>query len=99
MIGTDSLVGDCAFAHQIGEGLDMAARLPDGRMHDDRGIKADDIVAISSHRAPPGVAQVTLQLGTQWAIVPEAADAAVDFRGLEDEAAPLGKADDLLHSL
>ena len=60
MIGADSLVGDRALTHQVGEGVDMAARLPDGGMHDDGGIQTNDILAITSHGAPPGVAQVPL---------------------------------------
>ena len=98
MICPDTFVCDGAFAHQVGKCVDMAARLPDGGMQDDRGIEADDIVAVTGHRAPPGLAEVTLQFGSQWAIVPKSANAPVDFGGLEDEAASLGQADDLFHA-
>ena len=98
MVGADPFVGDRALAHHVGEGVHMAAGLPDGRMHDDGGIKADDIVTVAGHRAPPGVAEVALQFRAERAVVPESPDAAVDLGGLEDEAAPLAEADDLLHA-
>ena len=98
MVRADTFVGDRALAHHVGEGVDVAAGLPDGRMHDDRGIEADDIVAVAGHRAPPGVAEVALQFRAERAVIPEATDAAVDLGGLEDEAAPLAEADDLLHA-
>ena len=75
----------------------MAGRLPDRRVHDNRGIESDDIFAVASHRAPPGVAQIALQLGAEWAVIPEAIDAAVDLGALENEAAPLAQGYDLLH--
>ena len=98
MVGADALVGERALSHHVGKGIDMPAGLPDRGMHDDRGVEADDVIAVARHGAPPGVAQISLQLGTQRAVVPEAADAAVDFRGLEDKASALAEADDLLHA-
>src|SRR6185436_9335432 len=68
-------------------------------------VEADDLelVAVGSgrgvphHGFPPEVAQVVLELDAEWAVIPEAVDAAVDFRGLEDEAAALAEGDQLLH--
>jgi len=77
---------------------DVAAGLPDGGVHDDRGVEADDIVAVAGHGPPPGVAQVALQFGAGWPVIPEPPDAPVNLGGLEDEAAALAEADDLLHA-
>jgi len=50
------------------------------------------------HHVPPPVAlDVVLQLNAERAVVPEAADAAVNLAGLEDEAAALAERDEGLH--
>ena len=49
--------------------------------------------------APPGVLDVALQLGAERAVIPEAVEAAVDFRRLENEPAPLAERNDLFHQL
>ena len=83
-----------AVDHRVGEGRDVAARLPDARVHDDRRVDADDVVALLHHRPPPGALDVVLHLDAQRAVVPEAADAAVDLAAGEDEAAPLAQRDE-----
>ena len=56
MVGADPLVGDGALAHHVGEGVDMAAGLPDRRVHDDCGVETYDILPLPGHRAPPRIA-------------------------------------------
>ena len=75
----------------------MSAGLPNLGMHDDRGVDADAILALLGHAAPPVVLDVALEFRAQWAVVPEAVQAAVDFGGLKDEAAPLAQRHDLFH--
>ena len=97
VVGAEALLGQQAVRHRVAEGIDMAGSLPDGRMHDDGRIDADDVFTFAGHGVPPGGAQVALELRTQRAVVPEAADAAVDFAALIDEAAALAEGDDFLH--
>src|SRR3990170_2229733 len=54
----------------VGERLDVAARLPDPRGHDDRGLEPDDVVAELDHRPPPGALHVASQLHAQRPVVP-----------------------------
>ena len=57
----------------------------------------DDVVAKLDHLAPPGILDVSLQDRTQWSVVVETADAAVDLARLENESAALGERHDLVH--
>src|SRR5687768_2725798 len=68
-------------------------------MHDDRGIDADDIFAFLRHSAPPGLLEVAFEFDAERAVIPKTIDAAVDFRGLENEPASLAERDDLFHAL
>ena len=43
-----------AVDHRVAEAGDVARRLPDARVHDDRRVDADDVVAQVHHVAPPG---------------------------------------------
>jgi hypothetical protein len=97
VVGAHALVGERALAHEVGKGVDVAAGLPDGRIHEDAGVEAEYVLAFAGHRAPPDVAQVALQFGTKRAVVPDAAAAAVDFAALEDEAAALAERNDFFH--
>ena len=98
MVGADPFVGDRALAHHVGEGVDVAAGLPDRRMHDDGGIQTDDILPVAGHGTPPGVAEIPLQFCSERAVVPESPDSSVDLRGLVDEAPAFAETDDLLHA-
>ncbi len=92
-----ALLAHLAVHQRVGEAGDVAGRLPDLRVHDDRGLKPDDVVAAAHHVVPPAVADVLLQLGPERAVVEEAVEAAVDFGGLENEAAALGERDNVVH--
>ena len=86
-----------AVDQRVGEAGDVARGLPDARVHEDRAVDADDVVARLHHVAPPGVLDVALELDAERAVVPAARQAAVDLARLEDEAAPLGEVHDLFH--
>ena len=68
-------------------------------MHQNRAVHADDVIALVHHDAPPIVLQITLQFDPERAVIPGAVQSAVNFARLENEAAPLAQADDLLHAL
>ena len=97
VVGADAFVRQRALAHEIGEGIDVAAGLPDGGIHEDAGIEAEHVLTFAGHGIPPGGAQVALQLRAERTVVPHAAAAAVDFAALIDEAAALAEGDDFLH--
>ena len=62
---------------------------------DDFAVGADG--GAFDHPVPPVVADVVFQQHAERAVVPEAADAAVDVAGGIDEAASLGEGNDLIH--
>ena len=98
MVGSDPFVGDRALPHHVREGVDVTAGLPDGGVHDDRGVESDHIIAVAGHRAPPSIAEVALEFRTQRAVVPKTTDPSVNLGGLENEPPPLAEADDLFHA-
>jgi hypothetical protein len=67
----------------------VARILPDEAVEDDAGVDALHVVALVHHPAPPGLLDVVAELDAEWAVVPGAAQPAVDLRGGKDEAAPL----------
>ena len=71
----------------------MARRLPDSRVHEDRGIQSHYVFAGHHHTAPPGLFDVANQLGAQRPVVPGAGKPAIDFGACEYKAAPLGERD------
>ena len=58
LILTEPPVADRAVDERISEVLEVAARLPDGRRREDRGVDQHDVVALLHHRAHPGVLHV-----------------------------------------
>ena len=86
-----------ALDERVGEALQVAGGLPDPRVLEDRRVERDDVVALLQHRPPPLGFDVVLQQHAVVAVVVGRAEAAVDLRGGEDEAAPLAERDDLLH--
>src|SRR5205823_5910276 len=77
----------------------VTRRFPSLRVHQDRRVEAFDVLAIVDHRAPPALLDVFLQLDAQRPVVPHRAEAAVDLRGLEHEAASLGQRHQLVHDI
>ena len=86
-----------ALDQRVGEAFEVARGLPDPRVLEDRRVEGDDVVAFLQHRPPPLGLDVVLQQHPVVAVVVGRAEAAVDLRGGEDEAAPLAERDDLLH--
>src|SRR5207237_8023227 len=86
-----------AVDERVGEAGDVAGRLPDAWVEDDRRVEGDDVVALLHHRAEPGRADVVLRQDAVVAVVVRRADAAVDLRGREDEAAAAAEGDDRVH--
>ena len=87
LIGAVAAFGLAAIDHRILEVTDVAGGFPYFRVHDDRAVEADHVFAGLDNGFPPALFDVALQLDAERAVVPEAVDAAVDFRGLENKAA------------
>ncbi len=99
LVGPPALVAVAAVDERVGERLEVAGRPPDRGWGEDRRVEADDVVAELHHRPPPGVLHVAQEVDAERPVVVGGAEAAVDLRGGEDEAAPLAEVDDLLHEI
>jgi len=97
LVRAKALFAHLAVDERVGEAGDVAGGFPNLRVHDDRSLDADDVVAAADHVGPPAVADVLLQLGTEGAVVEEAVEAAVDLGRLENKAAALRERDKVVH--
>src|SRR6187455_3388185 len=89
--------------HRIAEAADVAARLPNFRVHEQRAVEAyhaerlrralrrRGLVVVRDHVVPPSLLQVALELDAQRAVVPRTVQTAVDLARREDEAPSLAK--------
>ena len=96
LVGAEAQLAGLAVDQRVGEPGQVARRLPDPRVLDDRRVDRDDVVALLEHRPPPLGLDVVLQQHAVVAVVVGRADPAVDLRRREDEAAPLAQRDDLV---
>ncbi len=97
LVGAEAELAGAAVDERVGEAGDVAGRLPDARVEDDRGVEGDDVVALLHHRAEPERADVVLREDAVVAVVVGRAEAAVDLGGREDEAAAAAEGDDRVH--
>ena len=97
LVGAEAVLAGLAVHHRVGEGVDVAAGLPDAGVHNDRGVQAHHVVPLLDDGAPPGLLDVVLQLHAKGPVVPEAADAAVDLAALKDESPALAQGDEGVH--
>ena len=86
-----------ALDERVGEALEVTGGLPRLRVHEDRGVERDHVVALLHDRPPPLGLDVRLEEDAVVPVVVGRRQPAVDLRGLEDEATPLAEGDDLLH--
>ena len=96
LVEAEPLVAVLAVDQRVGEVRQVAGGLPDRRRRQDGGVEADHVVAQLHHRAPPGVLDVAQQQHADGPVVVGRAEAAVDLRRREHEAAALREVDDLV---
>ena len=97
VVRAEAVLADAAVDHRIGEAADVAGGLPDARMQHQRGVERDDVVALLHHRPQPRGLDVALHEHAVVRVVVGRAEAAVDLRGREDEAAAAAERDDGVH--
>src|SRR5215510_11562658 len=77
--------------------VDVPARLPHLRMHQNRGVETDHVGPETNIVPPPDPFDVVLQLDPERSIVPARSCSAIDLTRLEDEAASLAERNDHIH--
>ena len=97
LVGAVATLGFAAVEHRVFKVADMAGSFPDFGVHDDGAVEADDVFAALDGGFPPAFFDVALQFDAERAVVPEAVNAAVDFRGLENKAAALAERGQSIH--
>ena len=81
-----------ALCQRVGKAVDVTTRHPYVRMHQDRCVDADHILAVSNHRFPPLILDVALQFNADRTVIVKASDTSVYLAALEDEASPFAEA-------
>ena len=94
VVCAEPLVAGLALGQGVGEGVDVAGRLPGLAGQDHAGVEADDVLAGLHHGPPPLALDVVLELDTERAVVPRRPGPAVDLATGVDEPPPLGQRDD-----
>ena len=96
LVEAEALLAVRAVDERVGEVGEVAARLPDLRRAEDRGVDQHDVVALLHHRPDPGVLDVAQHQRAERAVVVGGAEPAVDLRRRVHEPAPLAEVDDLV---
>src|SRR5256886_12206023 len=94
LVGPEAPPARPAVDHGIGEVIEVTARLPDARVHQDRRVQTDHVGPEVDVVAPPHALDVVLQLDAERAVIPARGDAAINLARLEDEAPALAERDD-----
>ena len=89
VILAQTLVAGEALNQRVGEGCHVTGSLPHRAGQDNGGVQADHVRTGADETLPPLLADVFLQFHAERTIVPCGAGTAVDFTGLENEAAAL----------
>ena len=97
LVGAEAGLAVAAVDHRVRERRHVAAGDPHLRMHQDRRVHPDHVVALLHVRLPPGALDVVLHLHAERPVVPRAGETAVNLAALEDEASPLAQRHDLVH--
>jgi hypothetical protein len=87
LVRPEAELASTAVDERIVEAGDMPGGLPDTRVEDDRGVECDDVFSLLHHRLEPQRADVVLHQHAVVTVVVGRAEAAVDLRRREDEAA------------
>ena len=97
VVGAETVVAGLAFDEGVCEAGDMAGGDPYLGVHKDGGVEPNHVVALLDKVAPPSVLDVAPQFDAERPIVEKSVYTTVNFRGLENETAPLAKRHDFLH--
>ena len=82
-VGAVALFAVAVVDEGVVEGVYVSAGLPDGGMHEDGAVDADDVLVEQSHGLPPILLDIVLQLHTVLTVVVNGTESVVDVAGRE----------------
>ena len=91
LVGSKTTFTLAAIDQPIVERRFVTRVFPHESIEDDRRVDPVDVIAFIDEPAPPGLLDVIAELYAEWAIVPGAAEAAINFRGGKNKTSPLGE--------
>src|ERR1044071_749020 len=91
LVGAEAPLARPAVDHRIGEVVEVAARPPDSRGHEDRRVEPDHVGAQLYVVTPPDTLHVIFEQNAERSVIPARAGAAVNLARLKNEAAPLAQ--------
>ena len=68
-IGTIAFLRVAVVDERVVESVDVTAGLPYGRVHEDGGVNAHDIVVKKHHAVPPVLLDIVFQFYTIWSVI------------------------------
>jgi hypothetical protein len=97
MVCPPPLAASLAIHHRVGKTGNMSTGHPGLGMHNDAGIDTHHVIALVNYSSPPGIFDVTLQLHSQWSVIPATPQPSIYLAAGEDKTTPLTQRDNLLH--
>ena len=97
LVGAEAGLAAFAIDQGVGEVDFMTRGLPDGAVHEDGAVEADDIAAGGDVVMPPGVLDIAEEFDAQRAVIPRAIEAAVDFGAGIDKPSAFAEGDEFFH--
>ena len=111
MVRSKELLAVATGLHHVGKQVVVPRHFPNLRVHDDRRFDAahlelargtrlaGEFIVVGDHVVPPRVADVSLQLDAERAVIPKTVQPAVNFRRLKQESAAFAERNNLIHRL
>ena len=92
-IGAVAFFGIFVINQRVVEGVHVAGGFPNGGVHKNRGVQADNVIVELDHGPPPVFAQSVLEDDPVLSIIVDRRQPVVDFAGLKHKAILFGVAD------
>ena len=97
VVGAITLLRVTVVDEGVVEGINVAAGLPHGGVHENSGVNADDVVVEQHHGVPPVFLDIVFQFNAVWSVIIDGGEAlGIDFRTGEHKAVFLAVAYNLL---
>ena len=97
IVSTETRLAFFAVHFRVGKGSGMTAGFPNSRIHQDRRVNTEGVIAFLYEFFPPCAFDVVFDFHAYGAIIPGVSHAAVNFAAGENDPACFAKVYDLIH--